>query len=376
MATAASSECINSDQRRLCEEFAAITGTDVSLGEYYLREKDWQLEAAVNFYFDGSDPAEGGSHGNSYDEGDLDHASMSPSGSGSSRSTSPDLVVTYESGVAVDYALVGNGCESTEVETPGMDPTILTLLTWNIDGLDERNITERTKAVCATIKSHLPDIVYLQEVIPETFAYIETLCSPTYVAIPGNSLGYFTTVLLKKSRIVLLDHSIEPFTSSQMMRNFLTVKARFSTHNLVLMTSHLESTKEHGTERKRQLGKVLKEMSEANPRSTVIFGGDTNLRDKEISDIGGLPGDINDVWQMCGSPPDAQYSWDISKNDNLDWRFKNKPKCRFDRLFMRQSSESPKLHPQNFRFVGTERLASCGRFPSDHWGILCEFKVQ
>lgn len=51
---------------------------------------------------------------------------------------------------------------------------------------------------------------------------------------------------------------------------------------LTLMTSHLESTKTHSAERKRQLSAAFKHMSEAAPNQTVIFGGDLNLRDKEV----------------------------------------------------------------------------------------------
>ncbi|XP_002732161.1 tyrosyl-DNA phosphodiesterase 2-like [Saccoglossus kowalevskii] len=349
MAAADVKESVDDDQRRLCEEFAAVTGTDTSLAEYYLREKNWQIEEALNVYFDGGDPTP---------QIDLDSHSMSPSGS--SGNSSPDLVVTYDSGAPADSNLGNQTCS-----------LMLKLLTWNIDGLDNKNITERTKTVCSIIKRESPDVVYLQEVIVETFAYIETMCSPTYIAIPANSEQYFTTILLRKSRISLLAHKIIEFPTTKMYRNLLTVKARFRDIDLLLMTSHMESMKNHSHERKTQLTTVLKHMSEADAATAVIFGGDTNLRDYEITQIGGLPDSIGDVWQMCGSPEDAQFSWDITKNDNLDMPFK--PKCRFDRLFLRQGCSS-KLLPQMFMFVGTERLP-CGRFASDHWGILCEFKI-
>jgi hypothetical protein len=49
------------------------------------------------------------------------------------------------------------------------------------------------------------------------------------------------------------------------------------------MTSHLESTREHSAERIRQLKTVLGKMQEAPDSTTVIFAGDTNLRDQEVS---------------------------------------------------------------------------------------------
>ena len=52
--------------------------------------------------------------------------------------------------------------------------------------------------------------------------------------------------------------------------------------DLQLMTSHLESTAEHTEERVRQLKISLKHMKEAPTGRTVMFGGDLNMRDKEV----------------------------------------------------------------------------------------------
>lgn len=48
------------------------------------------------------------------------------------------------------------------------------------------------------------------------------------------------------------------------------------------MTSHLESCKGHAEERMRQLRVVMQQMREAPEEVTVLFGGDTNLRDAEV----------------------------------------------------------------------------------------------
>lgn len=49
-----------------------------------------------------------------------------------------------------------------------------------------------------------------------------------------------------------------------------------------LMTSHLESCKGHAEERMNQLRVVMQRMREAPDNVTVLFGGDTNLRDTEV----------------------------------------------------------------------------------------------
>ena len=50
------------------------------------------------------------------------------------------------------------------------------------------------------------------------------------------------------------------------------------------MTSHLESGKASSQERMNQLRRVWKRMREAPDDHAVIFGGDSNLRDREVSD--------------------------------------------------------------------------------------------
>lgn len=51
------------------------------------------------------------------------------------------------------------------------------------------------------------------------------------------------------------------------------------------MTSHFESCKGHAEERMKQLRVVMQRMREASDDVTVLFGGDTNLRDTEVSHL-------------------------------------------------------------------------------------------
>lgn len=59
-------------------------------------------------------------------------------------------------------------------------------------------------------------------------------------------------------------------------------QVNFSGHELCFMTSHLESLKANSQERLNQLRRVWKRMREAPDSQTVIFGGDTNMRDWEV----------------------------------------------------------------------------------------------
>jgi len=59
-----------------------------------------------------------------------------------------------------------------------------------------------------------------------------------------------------------------------------TVQATVKNVPCTLMTSHLESTASHAAERKRQLKAAFDAIKKED--NTVIFGGDLNLRDKEV----------------------------------------------------------------------------------------------
>ena len=60
----------------------------------------------------------------------------------------------------------------------------------------------------------------------------------------------------------------------------MTLQATVKSVPLTLITSHLESTASHTAERKRQLKVAFDTMKKQG--NTIIFGGDLNLRDKEV----------------------------------------------------------------------------------------------
>ena len=55
---------------------------------------------------------------------------------------------------------------------------------------------------------------------------------------------------------------------------------------VILMTAHLESTKSFAVERKKQLQASWDRMLHCLPSHTVLFGGDLNIRDHEVSILG------------------------------------------------------------------------------------------
>ncbi|ELW68780.1 Tyrosyl-DNA phosphodiesterase 2 [Tupaia chinensis] len=248
---------------------------------------------------------------------------------------------------------------------------MFSFITWNIDGLDLNNLQERARGVCSYLALYSPDVVFLQEVIPPYYSYLKKRAN-SYEIITGHGEGYFTAIMVKRSRVKLKSHEVVPFPTTKMMRNLLCAHVDLAGNELYLMTSHLESTRGHAKERMNQLKIVLQKMEEAPASATVIFAGDTNLRDQEVTKCGGLPSNILDVWEFLGRPKHCQYTWDTQANTNLG--IAAACKLRFDRVFFRAAAEEGHIVPRSLDLLGLEKL-DCGRFPSDHWGLLCSLDV-
>nr|XP_020028649.1 tyrosyl-DNA phosphodiesterase 2 [Castor canadensis] len=336
-------------RRLLCVEFASVASCDAAVAQCYLAENDWEMERALNSYFE--PPVE---------ESALEILPGSPS--------EPEPCVDLTNEETTDFT----GCKISPPENPQQeDGSMFSLITWNVDGLDVNSLQERARGVCTYLALYNPDVVFLQEVIPPYYRYLKKRAS-TYEIIPGHEEGYFTAIMLKKSRVKLRSQEIIPFPNTQMMRNLLCVHVSLSGNELYLMTSHLESTKGHAKERMSQFKMVLKKMQDAPESATVIFAGDTNLRDQEVTKCGGLPNNISDIWEVLGKPKHCRYTWDTQMNSNLG--ISAACKLRFDRIFFRAAAEGGHVIPRNLDLLGLEKL-DCGRFPSDHWGLLCSLDV-
>ncbi|XP_033916153.1 tyrosyl-DNA phosphodiesterase 2 [Melopsittacus undulatus] len=336
-------------RRVLCSEFTAITSRDAAVARSFLASHDWHIERALNAYFEppmeNEDEATGG-------------VSTACAGPGRCIDLTADATTSDDS---------VNSADSKKQE----DDSSFSLITWNIDGLDLGNLKERARGICSYLALYSPDVVFLQEVVPPHLCLLQ-MKAGNYTVIPGNIDGYFTVIMLKKSRVKLLKHDIIPFPTTSMMRNLLVVHVSISGNELCLMTSHLESTKDHSKERMKQLQIVFKEMQKEPESTTVIFGGDTNLRDSEVAKLGNLPNNIMDMWEFLGKPQHCRYTWDTHSNTNL--RAVYKCKMRFDRIYFRPAGGGGHIIPRSMDLIGLEKL-NCGRFPSDHWGVLCNFDV-
>ncbi|XP_072303520.1 tyrosyl-DNA phosphodiesterase 2 [Eucyclogobius newberryi] len=338
---------------RLCEEFASVAGTDSAVAQCFLAENDWEMERALNSFF----------------EADLESV-FEEKDPQEERSQSPETKKRK-----IDPKTPKQCIDLTEDSPSSSKPSVeddpkLSLISWNVDGLDTDNLAERARGLCSFLVLYTPDVVFLQELIPPYVQYLKKR-AVSYLIVEGGEESYFTGMMLKRSRVKLLEKIIVPYPTTQMLRNLLVVQVTFKEHKLCLMTSHLESCKGHAAERMKQLRLVMQRVTDAPDDVTVLFGGDTNLRDTEVVKVG-LPPHVCDVWERLGKQEHCRYTWDTKTNTNKTVPYVSR--CRFDRIYLRPASKEgvPCLLPDHMALIGLEKL-DCGRFTSDHWGIYCSF---
>ncbi|XP_061521599.1 tyrosyl-DNA phosphodiesterase 2 [Phycodurus eques] len=335
---------LEESRARLCEEFAGLTGTDSGVAQCYLAENDWNMERASNSFFD------------------ADMEKLFEEECASEQET-PTKKLKAPEVTSIDLTADSPGSSRKPSEEDG--GSALTLISWNVDGLDTENLAERARGLCSYLALYTPDVVFLQELIPPYVEYLKKR-AVSYLIIQGSEDGYFNGMMLKKTRVKLLESEIVAYPTTQMMRNLLVAQVA---RQLCLMTSHLESCKGQSGKRMTQLHEVMRRMREAPDDVSVVFAGDTNLRDAEVAAVG-LPPGVCDVWEGLGSQEHCRYTWDTRANSNKTVRYVSR--CRFDRVYLRPAARAPRLAPDHMALVGLEKL-DCGRFTSDHWGIYCSF---
>ncbi|XP_068189439.1 tyrosyl-DNA phosphodiesterase 2 [Antennarius striatus] len=347
---------VEENRTRLCDEFAAIAGTGSAVAQCYLAENDWEMERALNSFF----------------EADMEkvfEVESSPE-----RKTVPEPKKTkVEEKPAEDCIDLTEASPASRCKPGDEDDDKLSLITWNVDGLDTDLLSDRARSLCSFIALYTPDVVFLQELIPPYIKYLKKR-AVSYLIIEGNEEGYFTGMMLKKSRLKFLESEIVAYPTTQMMRNLLVAQVEFKGQKLCLMTSHLESCKDQAKERMKQLQLVMERMREAQSDVTVLFGGDTNLRDTEVAKVG-LPTGVLDVWERLGKQEHCRYTWDTKANSNKNVSYVSR--CRFDRVYLRPATKDgvPHLLPDHMALLGLDKL-DCGRYTSDHWGIYCSFATN
>ncbi|EDO38577.1 predicted protein, partial [Nematostella vectensis] len=122
------------------KDFRDLTGADEETAMNFLKENFMDIEQAASAYYE----------------------------SAAKDNTEDDSAGTQSKPILV--------CDSPQDKEDVKELRNLKFLTWNVDGLDQKNLRPRTQAVIDLIKSHKPDIVYLQEVIEGTLLLYKENC--------------------------------------------------------------------------------------------------------------------------------------------------------------------------------------------------------
>ena len=123
-------------------------------------------------------------------------------------------------------------------------PENFSLLTWNIDGLDCKNLHPRTLETCRLIEAARVDVVFLQEVVAASMSVIRSKLSSAYNVLSEENEGYFTAILLRKFTVKVDRFVHKSFHARTVMnRGVDMVHCHIGKARLCLINTHLESTK-------------------------------------------------------------------------------------------------------------------------------------
>jgi endonuclease/exonuclease/phosphatase family metal-dependent hydrolase len=265
------------------------------------------------------------------------------------------------------------------------------LLTWNLNGLDEQFLDERTEAAVFTAilgarldqldagsdravnggiavepegerpmrpgatAAPQPDVMVFQEVTPRMFhSHLKHhLPAGGYSLRPADAPDRETfEVFAYRAPLEIVDYRTEPLTGSRYSRFLHIVDLRSpESGELRVLTGHFDS----GTDAtKIRLAQLRQVNAAIGPRG--IFGGDCNLRKAEWVD--NHPRfQMRDAWEVLGSPTVGAITW--KREDMM---------ARFDRVFVGTDLTLQALHT-----YGEEALPGIDTPISDHLGIAVEF---
>lgn len=274
-----------------------------------------------------------------------------------------------------------------------MVSSLLTVMTWNM-WFDKTNRAQRAETLLNEVILYNPDIVALQEVVPESLKIIIAKMHPTYYIIGTISpdIGY-DTIILSKFPPIEWDRYYLPKT--KMGRNLLLATLQTPTQQITVGTFHLESVFLPKTKAAEDLKESqLKYIYAISPLNSILMG-DTNLT-LPLSERGiplplsqrGIPPNtepisspyITDIYEeYTVSLPDA-HSLGVcpfSKGagagaatycGHTNKHVKNKSiQSRLDRIYVKIKRNSLKVH-----FYG---LTGTVTQPSDHFGVFAQIEI-
>lgn len=253
------------------------------------------------------------------------------------------------------------------------------LVTWNIAGLDDHALHERTEAAVfvAVMGARLdqvspdrsdapdpPDVIVFQEVVARTFKahVLPHLRAGGYRVVPQVPPDRQTfEVIALRSTVAPRAYHAEPLRDSVYGRVLHVVDADVADGPIRILTGHLDSGSDADAVRVReaQLRQIAEQLG-----GHGVFAGDANLRKAEWLALRDSLA-MTDAWEALGEPGDTRVTWrrNIDEPGGRDSTFQ----ARFDRVFL-----GPGLVVRSMRALGVEPLPGLGVPISDHVGLAVE----
>ena len=259
---------------------------------------------------------------------------------------------------------------------------VLTVLSYNI-WFDETLRLERTVSLIQTIHNLNPDVICLQEVIPEVYDILITLLTDYRYHFPKKINKDYACVTFSKYQISkCLDYE---YKNSNMGRSLVITKIDYPYHknsqdgisveklDIVIANSHFESLfkklNENGTKLEQyNTAKNLLSTLYDNYKN-VILCSDTNVMYHEEEKLNNIFTSWQDAWKLKGSNLN-DFTYDSETNIYLKIKL-NKFVCRsrIDRIIFKTNN----CILEEFNTIKANK--DCIE-PSDHFGIYGKFILK
>lgn len=234
----------------------------------------------------------------------------------------------------------------------------MSLVTWNLAGLDDRLVDERTEAACFEVLLRPEPVVVLalQELVRRSWHghWKHHLKHAGYTVFPADPTTteseYFSAIAVLRDRGPG-PGGVDAFPGSRMGRALVFAEVG----GWLVCTGHLESERGGSDERIRQLASIVARL-ERWP-GPAVFAGDTNLRVQEEPRVAGLDR-VTDAWSALGRPADGKATW-----------IGGRIGARFDRIYTNRA-----VRPVSLSTFGAAKLPEVGARISDHLGLLAHLE--
>lgn len=248
----------------------------------------------------------------------------------------------------------------------------LTLVTWNV-WFAPYAFEPRFRALLEVIRARRPDVICLQEIIPESLAMLraEPWIRDEYRIsdAQGDTFDSYGVVLLSRLPVrAMLLHELP----SNMGRKLLAAEIDTGAGSVIAGTVHLESLKPNRDLRAEQLAEIFPILEAAG--ADALLAGDFNFCSSWPKENANIDPAFVDLWPaLRGRAPG--YSEDTNINVMLRNVKGGHKTVRYDRVLLRSRGA---WRPKSIELLGTAPIAENmpDVFPSDHFGLVAVIERQ